>query len=767
MRSLLVLAMLAALVRAELSCVSCDPGFYLDQGSVSCRACPEHSTSPLFANLTSHLGCVCSPGYADLHGTACEPCATGSFKTDIGNHTCVLCSEHSTTLGPAGASQEECVCLPGFQQSHVAHACEPCAAGLFKDSISDSNCSICAADAYCPAQSLLPVACPYASAAQPGAQSVYDCACDAGFYHLSVHPPDLPVRGWPSPSANGTIFTCQACPPGTFNNESGQAACAPCPADTYYDRTAAVEEAECALCQSFAFSAPGSRNTTDCLCRLGYAGRPGEPCVPCAAGTFRNTLAEYICEACPPGTYNDYAASVDAADCRPCAANQESAGASGSQLACVCARGYFRTLAPGGLRWECSACAAGSYQDTANASACHACPTGSFSPATAATAADTCEQCADGSYALAVGASSCALCPASTWQEVADPGRHSLSCTACPGNSSHARNGSTDVHDCVCAPGFYKDAASTPFACRPCAAGHFCPGDGVQLPCPLDSWSYAGVNAGPCQWCAALSHAVAPSGSMTGPHMCQCRAGTEGSYDANCSLCLPGYAQPLNISHLLALEHAQSVTCAACPAGTYMPAAGASACLECPAFSFSSPASSDLADCACVAGFYGRLGNCTECPADHYCAGGLPAPQPCRMHSNAPPRSAEAAHCACDAGWVSASPIDSCKKCAPGYFCPGGLLSSACPQNASSLPASQSVADCSCVGGTWRNCIQTRHGNFSDALGQACVIDWTRPCVQCAANDICINNTLVHCSPHSSSEPGEEHCHCDDGFYST
>ena len=121
------------------------------------------------------------PGILICTASRASPLRRGLSKTDIGNHSCVVCSEHSTTLSPAGSSEEACVCLPGFQFSPALHTCEQCPAGLFQDSTSDSNCSLCVVDVYCPAQSVEPVACPYASASLSGAKSVYGCACNAGF----------------------------------------------------------------------------------------------------------------------------------------------------------------------------------------------------------------------------------------------------------------------------------------------------------------------------------------------------------------------------------------------------------------------------------------------------------------------------------------------------------------------------------------------------------------------------------------------------------
>ena len=65
-------------------------------------------------------------------------------------------------------------------------------------------------------------------------------------------------------------------------------------------------------------------------------------------------------------------------------------------------------------------------------------------------------------------------------------------------------------------------------------------------------------------------------------------------------------------------------------------------------------------------------------------------------------------------------------------------------------------------------CIHTSDGVYLDRQGQPCEIQWTNACVLCEANDICVNNTLLHCPTHSTAPAGssDEHdCVCDDGYY--
>ena len=116
--------------------------------------------------------------------------------------------------------------------------------------------------------------------------------------------------------------------------------------------------------------------------------------------------------------------------------------------------------------------------------------------------------------------------------------------------------------------------------------------------------------------------------------------------------------------------------CAACPAGTFAEASGASSCKACAAGEYQNVTGSSSCEacpehsnstarsavCACYAGFYGDgTSSCDACPE----------------HSNS---TAGSDACVCDAGFYR----DGSSSCRP------------CPENASSLPGSVSVNDCTC-----------------------------------------------------------------------
>ena len=330
---------------AELMCVSCAAGFFLDQHALVCRRCPANSSTSESSNASLATDCVCGPGFAN--GTErCEPCLAGQYKEELANASCVGCMPHATTLQSASANADQCVCLPGFTvaspaDSAVNEECVMCGPGSYKSLAGDGECSVCPAQHYCRAGSVVPEACPTHSVSADGAGSVYDCACEAGYYHNYTHsdPPRL---------------ECVPCPAGTYTDTLNTTTCALCPLDTFFNRTVGVSATDCFQCPEHASAQNGSTDITNCLCDLGYAGEPGQTCTPCEPEFFREDAEQYICEACPANTYNALHASPSQQDCQACPADQRSNTGSGRQLDCVCKNGTFATLSSGKLYWECT-----------------------------------------------------------------------------------------------------------------------------------------------------------------------------------------------------------------------------------------------------------------------------------------------------------------------------------------------------------------------------------------------------------------------------
>jgi hypothetical protein len=154
------------------------------------------------------------------------------------------------------------------------------------------------------------------------------------------------------------------------------------------------------------------------------------------------------------------------------------------------------------------------------------------------------------------------------------------------------------------------------------------------------------------------------------------------------------------------------------------------------------------------------------CESGNICAGGDQVLS-CRIFSSSSIGAQTQADCACVAGFFSLNATSECKKCVPGKICPGGVVINSCAVNSTSAPGAAGLEGCFCKEGHWRGCTRTNTGAYINNTGQVCAIDFAAPCVMCRANDICFNDTLLHCPDHSTSSPGSSqasHYVCDGGF---
>lgn len=750
-----------------LHCVACDAGFFRDQHTKACTACPQGSATFHYANATSALDCLCSPGFENTTH-ACEMCSREHFKDVLENRSCTQCHAHSQSLMPGANSKELCKCNPGFFAvlTDSSTTCTACEAGTFKEETSDDPCVQCPPNFYCPQQANKTQPCPLHSFSAPRSTKIEDCLCTTGFF-----------------SAYTTgVYACHACPPGTYRDSAGATSCALCPADTYNPAFMRTDVTQCVDCDSNARSAEGSTAAVNCTCNLGYAGVPGDSCIACAAGTYRKHEDVYICDPCPANTFSVALAADSDALCNSCGANRSSPPGSGSERDCECDPGLY---GPPGLD-TCTPCAAGTFSVHFNSSTCTACEPGKFSASVGAPTDAVCLECRAGAYAAEGGMTACVECPPGTWQNTSVPGARARECDECPAQSHHTGTGVTDVFACVCAAGLWKHTAPPGFRCRECLPGHFCPGLDALVPCAFNSFS-TGTGVTSCTACAPFSGATA-NASLTGPEQCQCRLGTSGTFHDSCTPCDVGHFQAGDHVHggaeswpaelttqeesgaLVGAPAAQTTVCVACARHTFQNASGSSACQACPLHSSTtSNASTQATDCTCDPGFFGVSGiSCAECEPNHFCPGVLGTEMfPCSAHAETGPRADSEDDCKCIAGFYGNHPAAPCQLCPPSSYCPGDLAVFACANLSSSPPGSQEISTCQCLPGHWRGCAKGASGVLVDKDGLACSIDYAMACVECGADDICFNETLMHCPLHSTAASGSDDdrdCVCDDGF---
>lgn len=159
------------------SCNQCIAGRYKKQegASVTCNECPTG-----FASVAAQ--------------DECQACAKGTYQSQTAQETCTSCMSglYQNELGQSGCK----ACPVGFFQPDDGQgACHDCLIGTFEDTQASTECQDCPSGTYTVASA---------------STSVTDCiACPAGYFELGG--------------------TCSACAESSWQDETGQTDCKPCP----------------------------------------------------------------------------------------------------------------------------------------------------------------------------------------------------------------------------------------------------------------------------------------------------------------------------------------------------------------------------------------------------------------------------------------------------------------------------------------------------------------------------------------------------------
>ena len=202
--------------------------------------------------------------------------------------------------------------------------------------------------------------CPVHSTAPPGASSLQECVCDAGYISNTGPGGGPPCTPAVVASANITFeplnytqLNCVACAAGLYLSQESLN-CTACPAG------------------SSTFDYRNASSALHCVCRPGFEnqtilGQNGEKCEPCRQGFFKEQLANASCGICPRNswTLDDGSANVSVCVC--------DAGFSKSHLA---------TIPPGpeDHALPCEPCEPGFFKRTQADEACEPCPEHYYCP---------------------------------------------------------------------------------------------------------------------------------------------------------------------------------------------------------------------------------------------------------------------------------------------------------------------------------------------------------------------------------------------------
>jgi len=258
-------------------------------------------------------------------------------------------------------------------------------------------------------------------------------------------------------------YGCAACPAGT--SKSSGAACS-------WGSTCSYQ---CTPCTAGTFSSSSGRSTCDSCPTGHYQHQSGQTgCIACGAGSFASVVGSTHCSACHAG---HYAQSSGHSSCNACPKGtfQDLQGQSGCKS---CSLGSY---ASGDGSTSCSTCGIGSYSDVLGALECKLCAPRKRGLTNGAISESAgCGWCPAGSYQPGHGSASCLPCDAGTVSlegslectpcgagSIANP--TSSTCDLCPGGTYQSLDGQTSCIPCPTG----KASAQGASECSPCPAGTF------------------------------------------------------------------------------------------------------------------------------------------------------------------------------------------------------------------------------------------------------------------------------------------------------
>lgn len=362
--------------------------FKSESGDHECVLCPGRNTSTAIRGATSVGACRCMHGHyrpiADV--LDCEPCAAETYRAyqEADTLPCVPCAPNQTTFGTTGNAR--CVCKAGMHDTETG--CQPCPGGSF-----------------CAEWANAPVPCYPGSTSVPGSATMDDCYCaenatrlqraNGAFYCVPLKPGMRPDRegrfiecvpGWRAVYVNGILDSCYLCALGSYAN-------------TLLHTEALLIDplsrfAVCTACPKGFYSGPSRMITGECTACPPLQTTPTtgahsiEECF-CPPPLATNSRGQ--CEGC---TERQYATPHDG--CQECPANSRVGAIRGTSiLDCLCDKGFqpsSNTSLP-----MCEPCPAGTYSAIASHDRCSPCSAfGATSTTVGGTSFLSCNKCLPG-----------------------------------------------------------------------------------------------------------------------------------------------------------------------------------------------------------------------------------------------------------------------------------------------------------------------------------------------------------------------------------
>ena len=540
--------------------------------------------------------------------------------------------------------------------------------------------------------------CPeFKSTGTPGADSISNCACQAGY-------------------AFDEDAGCVACAAGYFKN--------------------AVEDGTCTECDSVdinsgSWDAAGTTQVTAqsaCTCDAGYE-PVGGVCTQCQPGKFKAAGGDAECAECAAGTYQSDAGQVQ---CEACQSNSQSEDGA---TVCTCNAGYQN--AQDGVfsstGHACMPCPSQTFKSESSVLQCQGCEQScgirdgiphyitAACTTTSQLQCSACEQCAAGQYAetecvhednSALQDTVCVICPAGYYCPIAN--YFQADAQQCL-NGATSPEGSLSEDDCGCVPGEYVDMENGINECTRCTGDVWCL-DGQQRHCPVHSSIVLQDNA--------IDRRTDHSNIVS----CMCHAGYYRD---------PNFIEPAQPS----LD--DTFECLLCTSNVDGSSVDNTYCQNNLQHTCQDPNEhtgnvvvenfNDPTDCKCVAGYYFNEddGECQLCPKNMYCPYLDDQAYNCPNTRNTKNQlgMSSVEHCSCQAGYfnnnamLGVNMLDTeCSECSQNFFCIGhDNLQHQCTAHSKAPKLSVSASACICEAGFGCNSDTSCPGTLSNIFDGICV----------------------------------------------
>lgn len=742
----------------------CPRGFYCPVGTGrNWTACPPGTFSNELGLEELNQCTQCTGGYycdATNLTAPSGPCSPGYYCTSGVN----VATPSSGHLGIGGE------CPTGHQCPGTTSVPENCAAGFYQDLTTQSSCKICPSGYFCVANST----------------TYTHQICPSGHY-----------------CPTGTRFNIQfPCPPGTFNNLTGQnneSACSPCTPGYYCENNGQSEVT--GKCHAGFYCILGSHLAEPSLSAIGGRCSAGEYCPIGSSAPI----------GCDPGKYCDVA-QMDAprGPCSQgyyCVANSTTSqptGVNGNQCTPghYCPEGSFAETPcgpgfylPSSGAWNisfCIKCTSGKFcNESGLASPKADCDRGFYCPEEQIVGNPNAYPCPKGYY-CPPGSSVPIICPSGTYQDETQQ----WTCKDCPSGyycdnsiepivnytayacpkGYYCPSNTNSSNEYPCPAGTFNNITTLRSAseCLPCIGGFYCAGGAIEYPTTPCSPGYfckssaktstptEGVNANICpvgKYCPEQTSEPikCPAGTMSNAsgnkNLTDCQPCTKGYYCEELGQitvtgpCIPGY---------YCLEASTVNNSIICPIGKYCPLATHTP-INCPNGTWSNATNLKAeSDCTpCPAGYYCQQNGLIEpeglCREGYYCpiSSNVPNPIVCPIGLHCPKGSPEPKSCL-SGFYTNTTGMSVCVDCPPGYYC--------LPENVTAVNPVPGYHDCPmgyyCPNNTGLNWQPCPKGTFSREINLFRV----EQCKDCSPGVYCDREAATNytgpCSPGYYCEGG-------------